>query len=37
MKTLKEFKKFLAENCFEGKKYLEGKYDKAIFDWFTKK
>ena len=35
VRTIKEFKIFLANECFEGKKYLQGKYDKKIYDWFT--
>ena len=35
--SFKEFRVFLAENCFEGNVYLKGKYDRKIFNWFVKK
>jgi hypothetical protein len=33
-RTFKEFKEFLAEECYDLKKYKEGKYDRKIYDWF---
>ena len=33
-KTFKEFKQFLAEKCFDLKKYKDGKYDQKIYNWF---
>ena len=36
VRTIKEFRIFLATECFDGKKYLQGKYDKKIYDWFKK-
>ncbi len=35
--TFKEFKEFLAEECFDLKKYKDGKYDKKIYQWFDLK
>jgi hypothetical protein len=36
MRDFKDFKKFLAENCWDLKIYKEGGYDKIIFDYFQK-
>jgi len=32
--TFNEFKKFLVENCWDEKKYGDGKYDRKIYNWF---
>lgn len=32
--TFKEFKEFLAENCFDERLFGEGRYDKKIYNWF---
>ncbi|MGH7249394.1 MAG: hypothetical protein ACREGC_00285 [Minisyncoccia bacterium] len=32
--TFKTFKKFLAEECFDIRKYQDGKYDRKIYNWF---
>ena len=32
--TFEEFKTFLAEKCWDLKKYKEGKYDREIYNWF---
>lgn len=34
MKTLKEFKEFLADECFDLEEYRQGKYDRKIYNWF---
>lgn len=36
MKSLKEFKKFLSENCSSEKEYGDCKYDAKIYNWFKK-
>lgn len=35
IKTLKAFKEFLAENCYDITQYGHGEYDKKIYDWFN--
>ena len=35
-KTLKQFKEFLVEKCYDGNEYADGKYDKKIYEWFIK-
>lgn len=35
-KTFKQFVSFLAAECWDLKKYKEGKYDKKIWNWFNK-
>ncbi len=37
IKSFKEFKKFLSEKCYDSREYAKLKYDKKIYDWFTKK
>ena len=32
--TFKEFKEFLATNCWSEKEYGDGKYDLKIYRWF---
>lgn len=33
-KTLKDFKLFLAENCYNLHAWSEGKYTRKIYEWF---
>lgn len=33
--TFKQFKDFLAENCVDGRKYLDGKYDRKIYKFLN--
>ena len=33
-KLYKEFKEFLADYCWDERKYGDGKYDRKIFNWF---
>lgn len=35
-KTFKNFKEFLAEECYRIEKYKKGEYDRKIFNWFNK-
>jgi hypothetical protein len=35
--SLREFKEFLVEECYDLEKYKAGKYDKKIFDWWISK
>ena len=32
--TFTEFREFLAEKCWDEKRYGEGKYDHKIYNWF---
>ncbi len=34
IKSLKEFKDFLAINCYDEKEYGDGNYDLLIYNWF---
>lgn len=36
MKTLKQFKEFLAEHCGNEKDYGDCKYDRKIYNWFAR-
>ena len=32
--TFKEFKQFLAKNCWDERIFGEGRYDRKIYNWF---
>jgi hypothetical protein len=36
-KSFEEFQEFLAEECWDEKKYGDGKYDRKIYNWFYEK
>ena len=36
-RKIKEFKKFLSENCWDERLFGEGRYDRKIYNWFRPK
>jgi len=35
VKTFEQFVKFLQEECISADKYMDGKYDRKIYNWFS--